>query len=298
MSRHNKIFLFPLIILILFAACGSSSSTPEPEADPVIRLFYYVPDLGGAMVVGKAEGEEPDHMIYSATSSDGTSFTQEEGVRFQRQFITDPDVFMAAEGEYVMFTSEGSQIIRATSTAANGTYTESASMGWDNGAICSTVPIGDKLVTFYCDTAASGIGYAFYDIESGTLSPQGTALENPFGTGVVCDPTIVQLEDGTYQMYYKYREPDAPEGPMNDSVYLATSSDGFTYEGNALIKESASVPGAIRVGSTIYLYYVDGMQNSTAVGVSQDNGATFEFGDITMTDGAGPNLWDPDPIAY
>jgi hypothetical protein len=61
------LFLLPLLL----AACSGSST---PEAQPIIRLFYF-----GSEPVAEADkqngGEE--HSIYSATTSDGINFTEE-----------------------------------------------------------------------------------------------------------------------------------------------------------------------------------------------------------------------------
>lgn len=279
-----------IAISLFLSACGGSST---PEAQPIIRLFYF----GSENVpTPDKQDAEPAHKIYSATSSDGINFTEEEGVRFEKEFITDPDVFMVSTSEWIMFTSLGSQIIKAISEMVNGTYVEEVNFGWDMGSVCSTVPIGEHFVTFYC--GGGNIDYAFYNTSTGYLEPVGTALINPFADGIICDPTVIRLEGGTYVMYYKYSPPDAT-GPLQHSIYYATSADGLTYtDSGVMIKDQASVPGAVIVDGTIYLYYVDGPTDTTAVGISQGDVATFDFQPVTITGQTAAKAWDPNPLIY
>jgi len=297
MSSFGTVAAALSIALSVFIwGCGGSST---PPAQPIIRLFYYgsetAPPSDKAALSGKQD-MEPAHKIYSAVSSDGVNFTEEEGVRFEREAITDPDVFPVSTSEWIMFTSHGAEIIKATSSSVIGTYVEDISFSWDLGSVCSTVPIGDKLTTFYCGNA--GIDYAFYNTSTGQLEAVGRALENPFGDGMICDPTVIQLEDGTYVMYYKYAPPGST-GPLQHSIYYATSADGLTYtDSGILIKEQASVPGAVMVDGRIYLYYVDGSVDTTAVGISQGGVAAFEFQPVTITGQTAAKAWDPNPIMY
>jgi hypothetical protein len=164
------------------------------------------------------------------------------------------------------------------------------------GSVCSTVMIGENLTTFYCGNGA--IDYAFYNTSTGMLDPVGRALANPFSDGIICDPTVIQLEDGTYIMYYKYSPPDAT-GPMQHSIYYATSADGLTYtDSGVLIKDQASVPGAVIIDGKIYLYYVDGPTDTTAVGISQGDVATFDFQSVVITGQTAAKAWDPNPVMY
>jgi hypothetical protein len=291
MKKYTLIAVLAATASLFMTACSGESS-PTPHDEPIIRLFYYGPEFGG----GDKQGEvAPLHKIYSATSSDGISFTEEEGVRFEKENITDPDVF-AVPGQYVMFTSIGSQIAKATSETAAGTYAEDTSFNWNNGAVCSTSFIGDKFVTFYC--SGNNINYAFYNTDTGELEQVGTALTNPFADGMICDPTVIRALDGTYIMYYKYA-PSEAMGPMQHKIYYATSPDGFVFtDSGVLVKDEASVPGAIMIGGKIYLYYVDGPTDSIAVGISEDGGATFAFQAVTIEGQSAAKAWDPDPIPY
>lgn len=293
--------IFVFFCALMIAGCGSSSSSPAPE-NSIIRLFYFIPPGSSKTeepkAVDGATTTEPPHQIYSALSSDGINFRQESGVRFEWDAITDPDVFQLNDSQYVMFTSLGADIVKATSETVNGTYVEDPLFAWNNGAVSSTVNINGTFVTFYC-SGSSGIRYAFYDVNTGALEDKGLALANPFEVdSQICDPTVILLDDGTYIMYYKYA-PFGSTGPSQHKIYYATSTDGLNYtDSGILIKDQASVPGAIKVGDTIYLYFVSGLTDSTNVGLSTDNGATFNFQEISVSDSSGTKFWDPNPIPY
>ena len=77
------------------------------------------------------------------------------------------------------------------------------------------------------------------------------------GGDIVCDPHPIRLQDGTYLMTYKVR-PSGVQGPRQDEVYLATSTDGLTWQtgGDAIV--TGSVPGLVQLeDGTLLVYYVD-----------------------------------------
>ena len=44
----------------------------------------------------------------------------------------------------------GPQLIKATSTTADGTFTQDTAFSWDNGSVSSTFSINGSLKTYYC----------------------------------------------------------------------------------------------------------------------------------------------------
>ena len=84
---------------------------------------------------------------------------------------------------------------RATSTGSlTFTCQNALNLG---GGVSSTDPIQGHLETFYCGT--NGIYAAPTD---GTTWGQGQ-LVLPSTGKVICDPSVIQLPDGSYKMYYK-----------------------------------------------------------------------------------------------
>jgi len=83
---------------------------------------------------------------------------------------------------------------------------------------------------------------------------------------------------------------------------MITSTDPNNFSGKAtLIRDKASVPCAVRVGSKIYLYMVDASGTITkgglAVGVSSDDGTTWDFYAV-MLDGKSLTGVDPTALPY
>ncbi len=158
-------------------------------SDGRIRLFYL--DLGSPN----------PHNIYSAVSNDGINFAEESGIRFSKNNITDPDVFYVnSSSTWVMFTSLGTQLVRATSTDGL-TFTEDASFIWNNGSVCSTFPFpGNIYRTYFC--GSGGIKSAT-SIDGYNLTVESGVRIQPGMSEMICDPTIVQLLTNSYVMYYK-----------------------------------------------------------------------------------------------
>lgn len=168
---------------------GLADPNPVLLGDGQIRLYYFR---------GDAMGSGPDtlHQFYSAVSDDGVHFTPEPGVRFSYAGITDPDVFAVGD-HWVMLASQGRRQIRATSDdGLTFTYQNTLDMG---GSVSSTFPIGGTLQTFYC--ADNGIAMAA--TADGVTWGQGQTVLTAASGQFLCDPTVVQLKDGSYRLFYK-----------------------------------------------------------------------------------------------
>lgn len=162
---------------------------PNPVLLPDGRIRLYYIDLD----------PQPPKDVHSAISSDGINFTEEAGLRFTKNNITDPDVFMLNDSLWVMFVSKGTTIVRATSPDGL-TFTEDPTFIWNNGAVCSTFLFpGGIFRTYYCgmggiNSASNTDGYNLA-IDTGVRLTPGA---NEF----ICDPTLVYL-NSVYIMYYK-----------------------------------------------------------------------------------------------
>ena len=100
-------------------------------------------------------------------------------------------------------------------------------------------------------------------------------------------------------MFYKYEASEEDASPYGHQVYTAPSPDGLTWTPTlTLVRDHASVPGAVRIDDTIYLYFVDGEADSLGVGISTDEGSSFEFQSVTIPDTQEEgNHVDPNPVA-
>lgn len=304
MERRHGVTVVILVSIILFGgACGGSSSpepSPTPEV-PIIRLYYYG-QTPAAMRLGKqSDPFAGPHKIYSAVSSNGIDFAEESGVRFELEQLTDPDVFQDGT-QWVMFASQGSRLIKSVSATPNGTFVQDADFDWNNGAVCSTTNMNGSYRTFYCDNPNDAISVAEYDPVTGALTAVGFSLVNPHGSGSICDPSVVSQPDGTWLMFYKHNFGEGVDaGPTYHDVYTATSTDGVTFTSTGTqICHQCSVPGAVRIGSNIYLYFVDGSGTfgGLGVGISSDDGATFTFSGTSFSNSAESMHVDPHPVPY
>jgi len=79
-------------------------------------------------------------------------------------------------------------------------------------------------------------------------------------------------------------------------IYSATSTDAVNWTPNEeVIFERASVPSAVLFNGKIYLYFIDYNEGNyqLSVGISSNNGGTFEKADITFDQMATSDATDP-----
>jgi hypothetical protein len=156
--------------------------------DGKIRLYYFDINEGRT-------GTKSTNKIYSAISTDGINFTQEEGVRFAKNDIYDP--FVLKDGStWRLYVGQiaGNSVVSATSTDGL-TFTEEGT-AYTGGAVPFVQKEGG---TYYLFTA--GI-----NIASSTDGSKFTSTGKSFLSGsgkVTADPSVLKLSDGTYLMFYK-----------------------------------------------------------------------------------------------
>lgn len=156
--------------------------------DGKIRLYYFDINEGRS-------GTKATNKIYSAISTDGVNFTQEEGIRFAKNDIYDP--FVLKDGStWRLYVGqiEGNSVVSATSTDGL-TFTEEG-VAYTGGAVPFVQKEGS---TYYLFTA--GI-----NIASSTDGSKFTSTGKSFLSGsgkVTADPSVLKLADGTYLMFYK-----------------------------------------------------------------------------------------------
>ena len=171
---------------------GQNGEVPVDPApllldDGRIRLFYF--DI-------KSAEFSPVQYVYSAISEDGVNFTHEEGARFSSNVGFDPDVIEVA-GEYRMYVGdlEGSRVISATSS--DGLTFIKEGTAYTGGAVPDVFYNGKEyyLFTAGINIASSPDGIKFNNIDNRFQSTLGT---------MTADPSVIELSDGTYMMFYKF----------------------------------------------------------------------------------------------
>ncbi len=168
-------------------------------------------------------------------------------------------------------------------------WTQDSGTRVSDGSVPYAMKLKDgRFRLYYCGmggirSAVSTDGLSFTD-EAGTRltgDPSSTYEK------VVCDPTVVTLDDGRVRMYYKGSDgKQGGPGTAVHKVYSAVSPDGlaFTREGLRIDPDKtgdrgwASVPEAIKLpDGRVRIYYVTGdieNNNGIASAVSSD-GLTF-----------------------
>lgn len=165
--------------------------------DGRIRLYFF--DINEARMNKPASGIEPTNKIYSAISNDGIHFAMEEGIRFERRGIFDPDVEHFGDSWYLYGGDiEGNQVIYATSDDGL-TFTEGG-IAYQGGAV-PDVYYHDG--TYYLFTA--GIGIATGTTPT-SFTATGDQFTDPSSPGATADPSVVPLSNGFYLMVYKIQE--------------------------------------------------------------------------------------------
>lgn len=166
----------------------------DPDAvllpDGQTRLFYF-----GNFIEGAPLPPGKKHQIYSALSTDGIHFVEDKGVRIEAIGITDPDAVQIGN-EWKIFVSQPMDNKNLSFSSKDGmNFTQDAEPVSTTGAISSTIKIGAGWRMYKC--SRGGISSQF-SIDLKAWVDEGLRLEGP-----VCDPSVIELPDGTFKMFYK-----------------------------------------------------------------------------------------------
>lgn len=182
----------------------TNSQDGQAGADPQVvmtdsgqlRLYYVV--FPNKPAPGQPPGTDTVNKVYSALSSDGIHFTQEQGVRFEYAQITDPDVIKIGS-TWFMYAAQGQTQLYATSTEGNGSFTYKGVIR-TTGSVSKTVSTGNgQYRQFYCGQG----GIASQTSSDGiTWGSEVTSLGGSAGK-IICDPSPVQLTSNSWLMVYK-----------------------------------------------------------------------------------------------
>jgi hypothetical protein len=165
-------------------------------SDGRLRMYFY----GADSTFGDPAATTGNHNIYSAVSSDGEHFTVEDGIRVGLPQITDPEVVYLND-HWVMYISKGTESLIATSK--DGLAFTVSDQTWNGGGVPGAYVDDSDIVHVYgCGT--NGI---MTQISTDGITFTGSATSALRATGTepkaICDPSPVQLFDGTVLMVYK-----------------------------------------------------------------------------------------------
>lgn len=153
--------------------------------DGRIRLYYF--DISKTMT----EGVEKN-TIYSAISTDGVNFTQEEGSRFTHANIFDPDVVKVGDAWRLYIGSEQTTLTATSTDGLNFTY---EGIACSEGSIPNVVYENNLyyLFTGGINIATSSDGKTFTKTSNRFASKSGPAN----------DPGVAKISEGKYILVYK-----------------------------------------------------------------------------------------------
>jgi hypothetical protein len=156
--------------------------------DGRIRLYYF--DINEERIAPETTTE---NHIYAAISSDGIHF-EEEGLCFSQISVYDPDVIQV-DDTYRMYVGNLAENKVISATSADGITFTYEGTAYTGGAVPDVFYNNG---TYYLYTA--GI-----NIATSTDSITFTATSSRFTStlGITADPSVIELNDGTFMMLYK-----------------------------------------------------------------------------------------------
>lgn len=167
-------------------------------ADGTIRLYFF----GSTITSGDPAQITGAHVIHSATSKDGVNFVLQDGERFSKNNMTDPDVTFW-NGVWYMAYSVGPSAGMATSLDGL-TFADQGTLSENVGGVPGLVATPEGLRAYGCQqgiqTAVSTDGKNF--------SQNATAVNRP--NTLICDPSVEPYQN-KYVMVYKAIEQTDPQ---------------------------------------------------------------------------------------
>ena len=162
---------------------------PDPFLlpDGRIRLYYF--DISTT----KNDPHLQNNTIYSAISSDGVNFVEEEGYRLKYPAIFDSDVIKVVEGYRMYAGTNDQRVIYADS--ADGLTFNYQGVSLSGGAIPNVVIKDGKYYLF-----TGGV-----EISTSTDGKVFEKIGKRFQVlgSITADPGVIHLADGSYLMFYK-----------------------------------------------------------------------------------------------
>lgn len=192
----GKTFAKKSVVIQEVISRDSVDPHPELSDDGTIRLYF----LGDFSQLPEMEKKGKKISIYSASSTDGINFGKAQTAYQDDTIITDPDVFKTNK-DWRMFASKGKGLDLAISTDGGLTFKKDIGLAWSQGGVSDTFNYSGTYRTYVCGQgiqSATGADSGKLTLESGTrLEEQGK---------ITCDPSVIQLPDKTYMMFYKTQD--------------------------------------------------------------------------------------------
>ena len=210
-------------------------------------VFYDAPSATYYLsTTGPGTGAPPSPggpSIGVSSSKDGTSWAEVPGASTPVGPYFDPSVVAMSDGTYRMYLvsksgtapgCSGKQLKYATSTDLVRWTAQSPVLLDDLGCgVPNVVRASDSDYRLYYVRGGSGIEHGTYM----ATSPDGltwTAREGMLTPKDFVDPSVVKLDDGSWLMFTADFPASKSSGPFFQKLYAGTSSDGFTWDFDAV----------------------------------------------------------------
>jgi len=183
----------------------------------------------------RIDNSQTNRKLYSAVSSDGLTWTKEEGVRFYDTgdgkpgeiFTSVPDVIRLPDGRLRMYYTRGASSATAVSSDEGLTWTKELNLGLGGIAVDPDIVWLDdgtyKLfyTAFESEWAVGSQVMMSADSADGLhfSVDAGKRLEPATAGGLITDPDVIKVAGG-YRMYYG----EFPAGSTESSILSAFSS--------------------------------------------------------------------------
>jgi len=168
----------------------------------------------------KADGSQTDRKLYSAVSSDGLTWTKEDGVRFfdygdgkpGEIFTSVPDIVRLPDNRLRMYYTRGMTSAAAISIDEGLTWTKEKNLDLGNIAVdLDLVELDDGTYKLFYTTFESewAVGEQFMMSASSAdglnfVTDSGRRLEPANEGGLITDPDVIKVVggEGGYRLYY------------------------------------------------------------------------------------------------
>ena len=170
--------------------------------DGRLRLFYFGPPAMGIVMPS-----EEAHAVYSAISEDGVVFTSEPGKLITVQNVTDPSVVQLPDGTWLLALSRGPETLLASSSDGDGFELTGSETSLGGVPELTLLPDG-RLRLFV--TGQGGIR-SLVSSDGGASWQEEEGMRIDGKGSVAADPSVIQLDDGSWIMTWKRFMPDTSQ---------------------------------------------------------------------------------------
>lgn len=149
-------------------------------------------------------------MIEGNTGDDGKPGRSGGRMARRKEWFTDPDVFRT-DKDWRMLISRGPSLWLLVSDNNGETFTMQKDFSWNQGGVSDTVKMKGIYRTYYGN---KGKIFSATGADKGKLTTEPGIRVQAKGDFQLSSPSIIQLPDGTYRMYYVFHKFNPPPPPV------------------------------------------------------------------------------------